>query len=249
MELHAHAVAAHFPDDGIAVLPGQAVHRFAHVADGLPGLYFFQSGLNTLAGDFHQLLLFRRGLPDDEHPGGVGIVAVQNGGAVYIDDVALAENVLRGRNAVADLLVDGGADALGEALVIQRRGDGPGLRGLLIDPAVDLLSGNAGADVLRYIVQHGDVHLGAAADLLDLGFVFDQPPGRQVNAGMAQGFVFFVKGAMAILICFSAAAPARGAGFQFFHQKFLLMISIHALISTNDCGKSQFSPVYRTGYG
>ena len=212
------------------------MHRLAHVADGLPGLYFFQSGLNTLAGDFHQLLLFRRGLPDDEHPGGVGIVAVQNGGAVHIDDVALAENVLRGGNAVADLLVDGGADAFGEALVVQRRGDGPGLRGLLIDPAVDLLGGNAGADVLRHIVQHGDVHLGAAADLFDLGFVFDQPPGRQVNAGMAQGFVFFVKGAMAILICFSAAAPARGAGFQFFHRKLLLLsernlgkdISIHS---------------------
>ena len=143
---------------------------------------------------------------------------------------------------MADLLVDGGADAFGEALVVQRRGDGSGLSRLFVHPAVDLFRGNAGTDVIRHIIQHGHVHLGAAADLLDLGFVFDQPPGRQVNAGMAQGFVFFVKGAMAILICFSAAAPARGAGFQFFHRKLLLLserdISIHST-----CRKGYFNPL------
>lgn len=232
MELHAHAVAAHFPDDGVAVFPRQPVNRFAHIAQGFPWLYLVQPGLNALPGDFHQLLLLRRGFPDDEHPGGVGIIAVQNGGAVHVDDIALAENILRGRNAVADLLVDGGADAFGEALVVQRRGDGSGLSRLFVHPAVDLFRGNAGADVFRHIIQHGHVHLGAAADLLDLGLVFDQLPRRKVRTAAAQGFVFFIKSAVTVLICFSAAAPARGAGFQFFHRKLLLLsernISIHS---------------------
>ena len=143
---------------------------------------------------------------------------------------------------MADLLVDGGADAFGEALVVQRRGDGSGLSRLFVHPAVDLFRGNAGTDVIRHIIQHGHVHLGAAADLLDLGFVFDQLPRRKVRTAAAQGFVFFIKSAVTVLICFSAAAPARGAGFQFFHRKLLLLserdISIHST-----CRKGYFNPL------
>ena len=66
-----------------------------------------------------------------------------------------AENVVFGRDAVAHLIVDGRADALGKSFVIQRRGNAAHRGRLLIHPAVDFRRGNARADVRDVYKRQG----------------------------------------------------------------------------------------------
>jgi hypothetical protein len=94
-------------------------------------------------GHVHHPAGAHRGLADEEHAAGVAVVAVLDDGDVDIEDVAVLEPPVTG-DAVADLVIDGGADGAGEALVVQRRRDGL----LLVDDvvvaeAVQFLGGDA----------------------------------------------------------------------------------------------------------
>ena len=93
------------------------------------------------------------------------MVAVLDHGDVDIDDVAVLE-LLVGRNAVADDVVDRGADRARKTAVIERRRH----HALLVDheivaDVVELLGGNAGLDMRLDHAQHigrkaaGDAHL------------------------------------------------------------------------------------------
>ena len=87
---------------------------------------------------------------------------------------------------MADHLVDRGAHRLREALVIERRGNGAVLHGVVVHPLVNLLSGNARRDALGHVIQHTDVHLGAALDALDLGRGLQQIARRHFLAGLGE---------------------------------------------------------------
>ena len=94
------------------------IDRSAYVAQKAPGFDLLEAELDALLGYPHQLFGFLADLPDAEHTGGVGVVAVIDGGDVDVDDVALLEDDLVRGNAVADLFIDRGAHALGEALIV-----------------------------------------------------------------------------------------------------------------------------------
>ena len=169
MELQSDTVTAEVAHDGEAVTVGvlldgvtQVAHKDIRLAAHL--LAYFQ----TLPGYIDQLLLFGRRAADDEHAAGVGVVAVEDGGAVHIDDVALFEHNVLGGDAVTDDLVDAGAAALGEALIIEGRGDAaaPGRR--FVDDAVDLLGGHTLADLLLNGVEYRRVKHASTTDTLNL---------------------------------------------------------------------------------
>src|SRR6185312_14487230 len=63
---------------------------------------------------------------------------VEDGGDVDVDDVARLQHARPG-DAVADHLVDGGAHALGEAVVVEGRRPAAALDRVLVDEGVDLL--------------------------------------------------------------------------------------------------------------
>ena len=231
MELQAAAVAADFPDDGKAVGPCHGLDDVGHVAQGVPGLHLFQAGVDALPGHIHQLLLFRGGPADDEHAGGVGKIPVQDGAAVDVDDVAFLEHPVAAGDAVADHLVDGRAHGFGIAFIIEGSGNGTGARGLLIDPAVDFLGGDAFLYALLHIVQDVDVDLGASADAGNLLFGFEQGAVRHLGPRVAEGLQVLVDGGVAVPVGTVAAAPAglRGIGGDgidgFVHEFFFLLLS------------------------
>ena len=82
---------------------------------------------------------------DLEHRAGVAVDAVLVGGDVDIDDVTVFERTVV-RDAVANDLVNGSANGLGEAHVAQARRVGVVRDAELVADAVELLGGDAGCD-------------------------------------------------------------------------------------------------------
>ena len=126
-----------------------------HEAVWLGGLHAY---LQALLGHAHQLLLLGSGLAHDEHAGGIGIIAVENGGEVYIDYIALAQHILFLGNAVAHHLVDAGAHTHGEALVVQTSGNGMMLIAVLATYLVYLQGRHADMYLPCNLIEHASVH-------------------------------------------------------------------------------------------
>ena len=89
MEFQSHAVASHILHHCIAVLFHMVMDGLAHVSQISPWLHLLESLFHRFPGDAHQLLLFRSHIPDHKHTGGIGIIAVEDGGHIHVDDIAL----------------------------------------------------------------------------------------------------------------------------------------------------------------
>jgi len=71
------------------------------------------------------------------------VVAVLDNGDIDVEDVTVLQGFVIG-NAMADDMVDRGADRLGEALVVQRGGNGLlNVDDMLVAQAVELLGSDA----------------------------------------------------------------------------------------------------------
>ena len=145
MEFDAAAMAADLPYDAVSVFQGMLMDRITHIAQEMPGDRRFHADVHAFLRDLHQLLPVLRDVADHEHSGGIREEPAQNGRAVHVDDIALFQDMVAIRDTVADLLVDGGADALREALVVQAGRDGAHLDGGIVDDVIDLLRAHAGA--------------------------------------------------------------------------------------------------------
>jgi hypothetical protein len=84
---------------------------------------------------------------DEEGGVGVAVDAVEVDGHVEVHDVAVTHHPVVG-DAVADDLVDRGAQRLREAVVVERAGVAPPLDAQLVHVDVDLVGGHAGLDPL-----------------------------------------------------------------------------------------------------
>ena len=109
----------------------------------LPGLAAAMPGGEALIGHFDQALGLAGDFADRIHAARVAVPAIDDQGDVDIDDVALAQRPLVG-NAVADDVVDRGADRVPVALVEQRRRDGVVVARELVGQPVERRGGDAG---------------------------------------------------------------------------------------------------------
>ena len=184
------------------------VHRGAHIAQQPPRLHRSKACLQRLLGFLHQAALLVGHLADAEHARGVGIVAIQDGGAVDVDDITVFQHIVGRRDAVADHFVDGRADAFRIALVIKVCRDASMLDGVIINPFVDLLGANACADPLGHEVQYADVDGSAFLDALDLLRRFQQAALGNLEALLIEALQALVEIEMALLVFAPAAAPA-----------------------------------------
>ena len=169
------AVLAHHAKTGVL---DRLLHGLGHDGQRQPRL----DGLHAGAGDVDQALALGRDLADAEHTARVAKVAVQNRGAVHVDDVALVQHVRITGNAVADDVVDRGAHALWVALVVEVGRRATVLDGVVVDHLVDLVGGHARGDVLAYVVEHAHVDGGGALDALDVGGRLVERTGQNLPA-------------------------------------------------------------------
>ena len=82
------------------------------------------------------------------------------------------------------------------------------LDGVIVDPLVDLLGGDARADALGHKVQHADVDGSAFLDALDLLRRFQQAALGNLEALLIEALQALVEIEMALLVFAPAAAPA-----------------------------------------
>ena len=120
-----------------------------------------------MPGHRYNLERIPAGGADAEGLAGIGIVAVQDGRDIHIDNVALAEHPISG-NPVADHLVDAHANAFRKSAIVERRWNGPPLEGKIVHDGVDRIGRNARPNVGFNAVQGFDDQLPGPADAVDL---------------------------------------------------------------------------------
>ena len=180
-------MAAQVAHHAIVVLVGMLLDGPAYLVDAVPGFGSLHTYLQTFFGHTHQLFLLRSGLTYYIHTRGVGIVAVQNGGKVDIDDVALFQDVLGLGNAVTHHLVDAGADTHGEwrrlavlHVVVQTGGYGSVLLTVVATDLVYLQRRHTSMNLSTYLVQYAVVDYRCASYALYLFWGFDEVARRHL---------------------------------------------------------------------
>ncbi len=103
-----------------------------------PGCTDLDAAQHRLVGDVDQPLRLHADLADAVHPAGIAVPAVEDGGDVDVDDVAVLQPLVA-RNAVADDVIDRGADRLREAAIVERRRDRAVIADELVAQPVELV--------------------------------------------------------------------------------------------------------------
>src|SRR5690606_16632657 len=153
----ADAVAAVLADHAEALGLGVLLDRVADVAQGRARLHRADAAEHGLAGGLDQAPGHHRGLAHVVHAAGVAVPAILDHGDVDVEDVAVLEDLARAGNAVADDVVDRGADRGREAAVADVGRNGA----LDIDDVVV-------ADPVQFGRGHAGLHVGGH-DLENLG--------------------------------------------------------------------------------
>src|SRR5712672_2884200 len=162
-------MAAELAHHAVAVAFGMLLDRGTDVTEKSPGPHRPDAQPHALVGGLAQALCLDGGFSDVVHAAGIAVKTVFDHRDVDIQDIARLEHALP-RNAVADLVVDRGADRLRKGLVagrrvVQRSGD----RLLLLDDqvmaeAVELAGRDAWLDTRGDEIEHfagelpGDAH-------------------------------------------------------------------------------------------
>ena len=133
MEIHAHSMSAQVSHHTITMAVSQSCYSISYVTYEHVGV-----GTNLLAllqavpCHIHQALTLGCGVSDDKHAAGIGIVSVQNGGAVHVYDVSFRQDVIFGRYSMTNDIVDAGTATVGESLVMKWCGDASMLSGEIV---------------------------------------------------------------------------------------------------------------------
>ena len=96
--------------------------------------------------------------------------------------------------------INRGADAFGVTFKIQRCRCGVIFCGLLKDPVINLLRGDAFLNTLGHIIQDSNIHFGALPDGMDLGLGFNHVLGGDYMSLAAVQCDFLVKIIMAFFV-------------------------------------------------
>ena len=211
VELLADAVPAEIRHDRIAVRMGVIAAGRAHVAEEMPRLRRGDAALHALARHAHEALGCGAHLADHVHARSIGVITVVERRHVDIDDVPLLEDGLLRRDAAADHIIDGDADALGIALEIEIRRERAALREKIIHRGVERRRIDARAHHFRHEVERRVVDDAGRADARDICLIIDDLMGRtalpleEIKLDLVDAFVIFH---VAFLILLAAATPA-----------------------------------------
>ncbi len=152
VEQPAEAMAAEVAHDAHVLGFDKGLDRGPDVARGRAGPDHRDAAHHGVVGDIDQALGAARDRADPEHPARVPVPAVEDQRHVDIDDVAFLQRLLA-RNAMADHVIDRGAGRLAVAAVHQRRRGRLVVHAELEHQAVDLVSRDAGTDLVGQHIQ------------------------------------------------------------------------------------------------
>ena len=111
----------------------------------------------TFLGHPDQLFFLWGGLSDDEHSGCIGIITIEDGGKIDIDDVAFFEHILLLRDSMANHLINTCTHALGVSLISQTGRCGTMLGTIIIAYLVDFERVHTCVDVFSHLVENAGV--------------------------------------------------------------------------------------------
>ena len=160
VELPAYAVAAVFPYYAKAVVVGHFGDHGPYIANTPSGAHLPDALPEATVGDVHEFSHFFGDRAHEKHFVGVPMELIEAGRHVDIQDIALLEYLVFSGDAVADHLVQGGADGLGKTLVVEGRGVGPPGEDIVVAQAVNLLGGDTWPDMATNIFEGREGHLG-----------------------------------------------------------------------------------------
>ena len=155
----ADAVATELAHHAETLAFGKLLDGVAYVAQMDAGFDHLDAMPHGVVGHRAQPFGCDGDIANHEHAAGIAMPAVFDHGDVHVDDIALFQGLVIG-NAMADLVVDGGADRLGVGLVastrvVQRGGNGLlHVHDVVVGQFVDFVGGDAGFDKRRQIVQN-----------------------------------------------------------------------------------------------
>ena len=160
VELLAGAVAAELAHHAVAMAFHVLLDRMTDIAQARARLDLLDADPHRFVGDAQQASdkgLYRRFTTDDEHAAAIAVPAVGGRRDVDVDDVAFFQGLVI-RDAVADLVVDRGADRLGVGRmagrgIVQRCRHRTARGGVFGAQAIQLVGGHAGHDKRRDVVE------------------------------------------------------------------------------------------------
>ena len=112
--------------------------------------------------------------------------AVENGGDVDVNDIAISEGTVAG-DAVADDFVDGGTDAGRKAVIVQGRRDGAVVEGVGVDEGVDFFGGDTDGESFAGLDKGTCGELTGTSHGDEVRFAFDDDACHAENPVGGQG--------------------------------------------------------------
>src|SRR3954469_13721757 len=180
----AQAVATEVAHHGALLLAfGIRLDGIADVAGGGARLHRRDAAHHGFIGDLDQPFGPALDLADRIHARGVAMPAVQDDGDVNVHDIAVAQRLVVG-NAVADHMVDGGADGVAIAAIVQAGRGGAMGDDVVISGLVQGGGGDTRFDQRHQQVQHLGGQPAGPAHTLEIGGIVH----RNREMGLAGGF-------------------------------------------------------------
>ena len=142
----AETMTAEIANHRTALGLGIGLDGVADIAQGGAGLDHGDAAHHGLVGDLDQAPRLERDIADEKHAARIAVPAVDDGGDVDIEDIAVPQPLVAG-NAVADHMVDRGADRFGKTAVVERRRDRAAIADEPGAELVERLRGDPGNDM------------------------------------------------------------------------------------------------------
>src|SRR5262249_6190268 len=142
VEYAAEAMAAEIAHHAAALAFGVALDGSADIAGSGAGLDGGDAPHERVVGDLEQSLRRARDLADAIHAARIAVPAVDDERHVDIENVALFQRT-RARDAVADHVVERGADRFREATIVERSRDRAMVHGECKNEVVERLGGDS----------------------------------------------------------------------------------------------------------
>ena len=184
MEGIAHTVTCQVAYDTVAEFLAMFLDGVAYVAHKAEGLSSLHTYFQTFPGYPYQLFLLGRCLTYYKHTRGIGIIAVDNGRKVHVNDVSLFQDILCLGYTMTHHLVDARANTHRErwclvvTAIVQASGYGIMFIAVAAANLVNFQCRHAGTNILGHLVEHTSVHNTSPTDAFYLLRRLNQIAGR-----------------------------------------------------------------------